>query len=151
MDREEAARRDEEVRQSIVRRTWDSSPEFGLIQRLVRDRHPLLEGFPFLVDHEWEVARGRSQDGRGDLLFTNGEGGYAVVEAKWLDFESTGKTAKRRRTKHRGKVFEQAFHYAEQCWMTFDDAQTVDAMTLTNEEGLQVVGRCTCGDCKPLG
>jgi hypothetical protein len=150
MDRAEAEHRDRVLRAYFEGRDWSGGAEFTLIRELVISGHALLEGFPFLVDYEWEVEQGRSQEGRGDLLFANGEGNFAVVEAKWIDLDSSGKTSRRRRTGHRGKVFDQAYFYAEQAWLAFD-AQTVEAMTLTNEEGLRVVGRCTCGECLPLG
>jgi hypothetical protein len=112
VDKVEAARRDKVLRQFIMERFWDKSPEFLLIQELVREGHELLEGYPFLVEYEWEVEQGSSQYGRGDLLFTDGEGSFAVVEAKWIDLDSTGPTASNRRTKKRKQVRDQAWRYA---------------------------------------
>jgi len=75
---------------------------------------------------------------KGDLLLTDGQGSYAVIEVKWLDFRSSGKTATTKRTKHRGKVLDQAAAYAhalahrlEQLGQGF---KCIEGYALTNEK-----------------
>ncbi len=132
-----AAERDRVLRDYLRGRTWDANPEFRLIRNLVVEGHPLLEGFPLLYDYEWEVEPGRSDGGCGDLVFTDGEGGFAVVEAKYIDNARTGSTARAKRTDGRKAVREQALRYAAA--FRASDAGTgalVVAFALTNESGL---------------
>jgi len=63
----------------------------------------LLPDYPYVIEDEWEVEPGRTDRGRGDLVFTDGAGCFAVVEVKWLDLESTGRTGTTKRTSNRKK------------------------------------------------
>jgi len=66
-----------------------------------------------LVKREYEFYPGYSQYGKGDLLFSRGEDEYLLIETKYIDLDSSGHTACRRRTKHRKEVRVQAEHYAD--------------------------------------
>ncbi len=82
------------------------------LQRLFVDSCRLkLPSFPYLYDIEWYAGQyGHLNDGRGDLVFTDGCGGFLVVETKVLSDES-GKTACTSRKKARKAVKLQAQNY----------------------------------------
>jgi hypothetical protein len=134
MDKPELERRDRVLRAYFEGRDWDKNNEYALKRRLVLNSQSLLLGYPLLFDDEWEVEPNRNQKGRGDLLFTDGEGRYAVVEVKWLDVNNTGKTTRNNRTKKRQKVRDQAANYVDalaQCLETFTQ---IEGYRLTNED-----------------
>jgi hypothetical protein len=134
MDKPELERRDRVLRAYFEGRDWDKNNEYALKRRLVLNSQSLLPGYPLLFDDEWEVEPNRNQKGRGDLLFTDGEGRYAVVEVKWLDVNNTGKTTRNNRTKKRQKVRDQAANYVDalaQCLETFTQ---IEGYRLTNED-----------------
>ena len=111
LDPEECRRRDAVLRAYILSRTWDGGGEFHLVRDLVSEGHPTLDDYPFLVDYEWEVWPGASEGGKGDLVFSDARGRFAVVEVKFLDMRAD-RTVGTRRTGHRKKVREQAQNYA---------------------------------------
>lgn len=74
-------------------------------------------------------------------MFTDGGGTFAVVEVKYIDHQSSGSTAQRKRTKNRKTVVEQASRYARE-FSKLNRASLVLACTFTNEgSGLQIVER----------
>jgi len=93
----------------------------------------LLAPFPFLVSNEWEPIPGWPQGGKGDLVFTDGGGRYAVVEVKWMAPLYSGPSQKKRRNKKRGKVKRQAQIYAIHVLQVCTDALEVRMMTYTND------------------
>lgn len=104
MDRAEAERRDRVLRTYFEGRDWDEAIEAKLARELVLGSAEVLPAFPFVVDYEWEEVPGRSQDGRGDLLFTDGQGNFAVVEVKSI-------LGSGQNTNRRTKVEDQAARY----------------------------------------
>ncbi len=133
IDRSEVQRRDEVLRAYFQGRDWDENKEYALKRDLVLRSAELLPDYPYLVDDEWEVEANRTQDGKGDLIFTDGEGRYAVVEVKWLDFDNSGKTTRTSQTKKRQKVQEQAFIYAHELKQKLGGSVQVSAYWFTNE------------------
>ena len=127
------------LRAYFAGRTWDKNPEFQLICDFINAPHNSHTAFPLVFDFEWEVAPGHPNEGRGDLLLTDGAGRFAVVEAKHIDARS-GPTARVKRTKSRGHVREQAVQYA---WAVARDsdanANEVSAFVLTPERGLEAI------------
>jgi len=113
--------------------TWQEACEERLKQELLEDAGPFHEEFPLLCADEWEVCSGMTNFGVGDLVFTDGHGGYAVVEVKWI--VSGGKS---RRNYKRRKVREQAHRYACAWARRFPDACRVVGYTFTDEWGLRV-------------
>lgn len=136
---EEAARRDAVLRAYLQGRDWDDNDEFKLKRAFVLASASWLPDHPYLVDDEWDVKPGHPNHGRGDLVFTDGVGRFAVVEVKYIDLERTGKTARVKRTKDRGKVLEQAETYAQD-WAarTRGDSEVV-GFAYTNEGGGDLV------------
>lgn len=99
MNLEEAQRRDTALRAYMEARDWDEDRERQLARALVLGSRALLPRFPLLVGLEWEAPDGS----RGDLLFRDADGNYAVVEVK---------VPSRNKTKARGVVEKQALKFA---------------------------------------
>jgi hypothetical protein len=132
MDRHEAARRDRVMRAYFEGKDWDHNDEFVLKRQFVARSAELLPAHPFLIDDEWDVVAGETNQGRGDLVFTDGEGGYAVVEVKYLR-DRSGRTARSKRTKSRKEVREQAVTYARAIASRIGPDAKVSAYAYTNE------------------
>jgi len=122
---------------------WDANDEFVLKRSLVLRSRGLLPSHPYLIDDEWDVVAGKTNEGRGDLMFTNGEGGFAVVEVKFIDNGRSGPTARAKRTDSRSKVREQALKYAYVVAANTPGCGEVVAYAYTNERPNQLdeVGR----------
>ena len=65
-----------------------------------------LVNHPYLFDFEYDVDPNYSQFGRGDMIFTDGNGSFIIVEVKFVDGLSSGKNAREKRRKKRRKVEE---------------------------------------------
>lgn len=133
INRSEIQRRDQVLRAYFQGRDWDKNEEYVLKQNFVLRSAELLPDYPYLVDDEWEVEANRTQDGKGDLILTNGEGHYAVVEVKWLDLDRSGDTIRNSRNKKRQKVREQAVTYAHALKQQLGGSVQVAAYWFTNE------------------
>jgi len=146
MNSQEAERRDRVLRAYFEGRDWDDNGEFRLKRELVMG--DLLPDFPFVVDDEWEVRGGHTNKGRGDLVFADGEGGFAVVEVKWVDGGTDGGRGSTRRAakrKKRRKVEDQALKYARLWAARIGVGTRVDAYLFTNESDLVHVGQVSDG------
>ncbi len=93
----------------------------------------LLAAFPLVVSDEWEPVPGRTEYGRGDLVFADGRGHYAVVEVKWMNPPGDGRTARRRRNRKRDVAPVQAWRYASLLLKVRPDAIDVRVMAFTND------------------
>ena len=133
MNQSEFQRRDQLMRAYFQGRDWDGNKEFGLKRHLILNSDELLPDYPFVIDDEWEVEPNESQKGKGDLVFTNGAGQFAVVEVKWIDLDSSGKTVRTRRTKNRKEVAGQAANYAQHFCHRMGGAE-VKGYFFTNED-----------------
>ena len=94
-------------------RTWDDNPEFRLMRSLVLDTEGWRSQYPYLIEYEWEVDPGHSNMGVGDLVFTDGDTEFAVVEVKFVDTMSSGRNKRNKRTKKRRQVEWQAYQYCQ--------------------------------------
>ncbi|MGB3138703.1 MAG: hypothetical protein WBB18_17975 [Nodosilinea sp.] len=133
MNKIEMQRRDQVLRAYFLGRDWDDNNELALKRDLVLRSQELLPNYPLLINDEWEVEPNRTQDGKGDLLFTDGAGCYAVVEVKWVDVDTSGSTARSSRTGKRSRVKKQAANYAQalvNCLQTFIQ---IEGYWFTNE------------------
>lgn len=116
MNRSEIENRDQVLRAYFNGRDWDSNNEYALKRKLVLSSHQLLPEYSYVIEDEWEVEPSRTDQGRGDLVFTDGNSCFAVVEVKWIDLEGEGRTGSTKRVsnrKKRRKVEEQAIEYAK--------------------------------------
>ena len=77
---------------------------------LVQKSFPDLKKFEYVYLWEWQVPIIDAR-AKGDLVLASGCGDFAVVEVKALDLESSGKTVRRRRTKKRTQLADQASIY----------------------------------------
>ena len=95
-----------------------------------------------LIEEEWMPTPGKSNEGKGDLVFEF-NGFHYVVECKHLS-QSHGHTQREQRRQGRHKVIEQANRYAEE-WPNYRKKYRPDllntapvlAYIVTNEEGLE--------------
>lgn len=144
MDHAEAQRRDRVLRVWFEGKDWNKSPEYQLARDLLLNQPTEPAGFPFLVDYEWEVVEGSAQFGRGDMVFSDGEGNYAVVEVKYVEGGRWGGSGRNRRNhmrEKRRKVEGQAWTYARAWLGQNPDAKGVSAFLLTNVSGLCAYGK----------
>jgi hypothetical protein len=139
MDRVTAEHRDRVLRAFFEGKDWDTNPEFLLKRHVVRRSLELLPAFPLLVDDEWEAVSGQSNKGRGDLVFTDGAGGFAVIEVKHIDLARTGKTVRTGRNRRRGEVAVQALNYAVCIQMRHGCDRAVGAFVYTNERPAELI------------
>jgi hypothetical protein len=140
LDQGECRRRDAELRTHFADGPAGLGTELGVTRSLVIDGHPELAAYPLVVAHEWEPVPGASQYGKGDLVFADGRGNFAVVEVKFIDLLESGRTVGTRRTGHRKKVREQARFYAaalQTCLGT--PAAAIRAFAHTNEDPMAEV------------
>ncbi|WP_121970331.1 hypothetical protein [Leptolyngbya sp. BC1307] len=138
MNQREIEHRDRVLRTYFDGRTWDANSEYTLKRQLIRNSHQLLPEHPYVIEEEWEVEPGRTDQGRGDLVFTDGDNCFAIVEVKWIDLSGLGRKGSTRSVsnrKKRRKVEEQAVTYARlyasSANLTPD--KKVEAFVFTNE------------------
>lgn len=91
--------------------TCPDQKEAGVVLQLIhgirQGSYPVLKSYFFAHAFEYHVVTKRSQDGVGDLVLTDGDDHYMVCEAKYLNFEATGRTACARRRMQRKRCREQ--------------------------------------------
>ncbi|WP_239112898.1 hypothetical protein [Halomicronema sp. CCY15110] len=138
IDRAEIGHRDRVLRAYFEGRYWDGNEEFALKRELVLSSSQLLPDYPFVVDDEWEAEPNQGDRGKGDLIFTNGESRFAVVEVKWIDLVRTGKTVRTGRNRDRNKVREQAEKYRDILAAKLGPDFHVEGYYFTNEDETQV-------------
>ena len=137
----EVERRHQLLKTYFEGRDWDVVGEYSLKRQLVLNSAQLLPNYPFVIDDEWEVEPGRSDQGRGDLIFTDGHGNFAVVEVKYLDLPSQDSPASNRRSKKRREsnrekrrqVEAQAPKYAKRLQEKLRITEPVAAYYFTND------------------
>jgi hypothetical protein len=130
-EREQLLVHDQHVRDRAARSSATAC-EAALTRRLLARSQELLPDHPYVMLWEWDVVPGLSQYGKGDLVFTDGQGALAVVETKWLG-GGTGRTARNARRKRRRKLDEQAWVYGHLVCKLFRPKQPVLAYSCTEE------------------
>jgi hypothetical protein len=136
MNLNEIQHRDRVLRAYFEGRDWDKNNEFALKRKLILHSKQLLPQFPYVIDDEWEVEPSRTDQGRGDLIFSDGVGNYAVVEVKWIVIEGNGRKGTTKRAGNRKKrrdVEKQAITYAAILSKRLEQVKSVTAYIFTNE------------------
>lgn len=141
MDWAEIEHRNAVLRAYFDGRDWGENNEFELKWRLIRNSQALLPGYPYLIEDEWEIEPNRCQEGKGDLVFTDGHGRFAVVELKWI-----GDTDNR--THKRGEVKAQASRYARILAQRFENAIQVEGYSFTDEDKFPVLQKTVLNERK---
>jgi hypothetical protein len=100
--------RDSVHRAYLHGKDWDDNDECKLKSSPALARAALLTACPLLVEDELDVVPGKTNEGLGDLVFTDGEGTWAVVDVKLFEKNRPGSTVRRNRRTLRRKVREQA-------------------------------------------
>lgn len=112
-----------------------SSPETLLVAFCLKNQKliELLNKYPYVVDFEYEINPGYTNLGKGDLILADAKNNLLAAEFKYIDLISSGKTARTKRNKDRGKVQEQALIYANMLQRKYPKAE-VNFCSITNEE-----------------
>ncbi len=143
MNQQEVKRRDRILRAYFEGFDWNHNGEYELKRTLVINSDRLLPDYPYIVENEWEVEPGQGHKGRGDLVFTDGVGRFAVVEVKCLNRGGNGdqKKAQRDRIRVGRRLVEaQARRYAKIYAAAMlkagviDDSNAVAAFVFTDEQ-----------------
>ncbi|WOD37236.1 hypothetical protein [Nodosilinea sp. E11] len=139
MNQIEVKHRDSVLRAYFKGRDWDRNNERYLKQKFVTNSASFIPDYSYLIDDEWEVEPSRAEQGKGDLLFTDGAGRFAVVEVKWIDLEGpngsrTGSTRRVSNRKKRRQVEEQAVRYAQALGRLLDSFSEIEGYSYTNVE-----------------
>jgi len=92
----------------------------------------LFKKYPYIYNYEYFVEPPYSHIGKGDLILTSGRKNYLIVEAKYFDNISSGKTASRRRGQHRSDVRKQAKYFGN-AFKNQNPFFNVEYTTLTND------------------
>lgn len=154
--------RDSVIYNYLRDRSWDSDPEFLLMREASIIQHKderkfkikkdskhlvlldindkpigyvgkLLTKYPFTFEHEWFVYKNYANMGKGDIIMTDGKNNFLIVEFKYIDPRSAGKTQRVKRTKKRKEVKEQAKFYVD-AFKKLNPNANVIGMAYTNEE-----------------
>ncbi|MEO1744208.1 MAG: hypothetical protein AAFR99_20675 [Cyanobacteria bacterium J06629_9] len=141
MELSEIRRRDQVIRAYIEGRDWDSIGEYALKRQLVLESRRLLPDYPYVIDDEWDVEPGHTQHGRGDLIFTDGRGCFAVVEVKYIDLggvnrTGSSRTKRTRNNRKRKKLREQAPKYLDCLAVKLGTAIRLEAYIFSNQNDL---------------
>ena len=104
----------------------------------VLSKLPELQNYPYVFDYEWEIyeyTKGKKKIvGKGDLIFTDEEDNYLIVELKYLDLYESGKTASTRRTHKRKKNLKQTKKYMKLFQNLHSEAKTILGLSITNDK-----------------
>lgn len=138
IDNVEIQHRDRVLETYFEGRDWDRNNEYALKRELVMKRAQLLPDYPFIFDDEWQADPNREQAGKGDLIFADGHGNFAVVEVKWINHEQRGSTGSTRRTQKRKKVKKQASKYRDLLAEKLGSDFRVEGFYFTNDDKTQV-------------
>ncbi|RHZ65296.1 hypothetical protein Glove_318g66 [Diversispora epigaea] len=107
--------------------------EDALKNDLINQIDRICPGFKYLIDFEWEVEKGYSNKGKGDLIFGSDYGVYLIIETKFLH-PGSGRNARVHKHDARHKVREQAKRYREYATERFGIEAKVIGATFTNED-----------------
>ncbi len=108
MNLEELKHRDNVIRFYLLNRNWDKDksggdyPEFELMRKIAASNNDeliyngLLTNYPFIYDYEYRMKAG-TEIKKGDLLLTDGNDNFLVLETKSLKYKTGGKRRLARR------------------------------------------------------
>ncbi|RHZ45600.1 hypothetical protein Glove_668g23 [Diversispora epigaea] len=105
----------------------------GLKDYLIDRIDGICPGFKYLIDFDWEVEKGYSNKGKGDLIFGSDDGVYLIIETKFLH-PGSGRNARVHRHDNKRKAKEQAKKYREHATFRFGVEAKVIGATFTNED-----------------
>ena len=139
----ECIRRDNVIRPYITNHDWYVSAEFHLVRTLVMKPplhwRPYSRDYPFIFDFEWV-----NEEGKGDLIYTDGNNNFLVVEVKSMCCDGYGsgqthrtkKRQKRRDGEKQTEIYSQLWHEKNPqvkkttgVFVTEDDVQKINCFT----------------------
>ncbi|TKJ21034.1 MAG: hypothetical protein CEE43_11235 [Promethearchaeota archaeon Loki_b32] len=126
---------------------WHLNGDFTLVQSIIKQQTILLENssknsnrmdevlikYCYIFDYEWDVVSGMSQYGVGDLVFTDGNENYLVIEVKQLSYGS-GRNQCVARRKARRRVEEQAIKYMNAFRKKHPEAKSIIGVAVASSE-----------------
>jgi hypothetical protein len=140
----ECKRRNSIIRPYIVQRDWHMSLEFKLIRDLVLGNipqwTPYAEKYHYLFDYEWA-----NPSGKGDLIFSDGQNNFLIVEVKTMKTDigaSTGIRSRERRRRKKRHVEEQADKYSSE-WHRLNPQVKTTTGVIATENGIRRICELT--------
>jgi hypothetical protein len=143
----ECMRRNSIIRPYIIQRDWHMSLEFKLIKNLVHvlgtprpEWTPYAERYRYLFDYEWA-----NPSGKGDLIFSDGQNNFLIVEVKTMETDngaSTGPTSRVRRRRKKRHVEEQADKYSR-IWHRLNPQVKTTTGVIATENGIRRICELT--------
>jgi len=147
---EEIKQKDKELREKILSGNIDPivfNGDYFLVKSIIELQTELLKSnreprnkkekylmkYPNIFLHEWYVVEGMSQYGKGDLVFTDGNKKFLIVEVKELSLNS-GRNQCVARTKSRKKVKKQAINYMSAFRKKFPGAKSIKGAAVAGNE-----------------
>ncbi len=89
--------------------------------------------YRYILLYEWEIVPGMSQYGVGDLVFSDGNGNFAVMEVKHI-ISRSGKNQSVKRRKARRKVKEQTIKYMSVFKRKVPEAKSIIGIAVASDE-----------------
>ena len=125
--------RDKEIRENDFDRNSglisleNCASEQDIVQYILINQLDLkiFQDYPYLIEHQYMLDPPRSQDGEGDLIFTDGNNHFLVVEVKYLrqsSWKNSGRTTRSRNRKSRRHLEEQAIKYGKHFFNLFPNS-----------------------------
>lgn len=137
----ECKRRDKILRDYIRKRDWDQSLEFKLARNLLisptRTWRRHYSRYHYLFDYEWV-----NPAGKGDLVFTDGNNRFLIVELKSMLTDiglTSGKRSRERRRRKMRHVEEQTRTYAKQWHEMNPQVDSTVGVCITETESKQLI------------
>ncbi len=126
---------------------WRLNGDFTLVQSIIKQQTELLENsdkltssmaevlvkYSYIFDYEWDVIPGMSQFGVGDLVFTDSNKNFLVMEVKKLSYGS-GRNQCVARRKARRKVEEQTVKYMNAFRRKHPEAKSIIGVAVASYE-----------------
>lgn len=126
---------------------WRLNGDFTLVQSIIKQQTKLLGSieipqnrnmkalvkYRYIFDYEWDIVQGMSQYGVGDLVFTDGNENYLVMEIKQLSYRS-GRNQCVARRKARRKVEEQTIKYTNAFRRKHPEAKSIIGIAVASNE-----------------
>lgn len=136
----ECVRRNKILRSYVRRWHWEYDLEFKVVQNLLAVPTPYFwlpfhAKYPLVYDFEWETFHW--DGGHGDLVLTDGLGGFLIVEAKSLFTFGQGLASTRRtnRTRKRSLARQQCSRNTKLWHGNHSNAKSTEGVVVT-EEGI---------------
>lgn len=128
--------RDKKQRARIFNISANNSSELNLIREVIKKIKKIwnrnLKKYSYVWNHEWCPVIGQTDKGKGDLVLTDGNRNFLVVECKFISYFGN----KSNRTHNRKKVKDQTIFYMKKFKELNFGEISILGMAYTNEKYL---------------